>query len=483
MISYIKGRCILDAMPTRGWLLIYASVLLFLPLGWFSKENAGLLPLFLLVIELTFFRFVTSQKRQRIGLYLFYTLFLALPALLALIYIFQYAGNFHGGYSNRHFTLAERLLTEPRVIWLYIRMILLPAPSVFGLFHDDISISTTLTNPATTLVALIGLAGLFVMALASINRAPILAFGLLFFLAGHLMESTFIPLELMFEHRNYLPSIGLLLPLFYYLACAGEAGKYKKSRLALMSLFILLFALQTHFRAWQWSDNVRLYLTDVQYHPNSARANYEAGKVYGQRLESGQGDPQINYREAIKYFERNTNLRNNTTSGLFGSILASIDSGHKIQAVWIDELEYRLNTQPLEQVNLLWLEKMNNCVVRGKCPKEDMQLPRLLKAVIGYSKASAKNKSMSYAILAKYTYQVEGDRPGAVEFARKAVSIMPSNLYHRLNLVKYLIWAGHLNEAQKTLLTTKRIDIYNQHTTEINRLLESLNKKSNSHKR
>jgi hypothetical protein len=36
--------------------------------------------------------------------------------------------------------------------------------------------------------------------------------------------------------------------------------------------------------------------------------------------------------------------------------------------------------------------------------------------------------------------------------------------------------AGNLDEAQKTLLTTKRFDVYNQHATEINRLLESLNK-------
>jgi tetratricopeptide (TPR) repeat protein len=145
--------------------------------------------------------------------------------------------------------------------------------------------------------------------------------------------------------------------------------------------------------------------------------------------------------------------------------------------VWIDELEYRLNTQPLEQVNLLWLEKMNNCVVRGKCPKEDMQLPRLLKAVIGYSKANAKNKSMSYAILAKYTYQVEGDRPGAVEFARKAVSIMPSNLYHRLNLVKYLIGADHLFEAKKALESVEKLDIYGNHTAEIAKLNKTLENK------
>ena len=213
-------------------------------------------------------------------------------------------------------------------------------------------LSISLTEPITTIPALIGLIGLFTVAVISVNRAPILAFGLLFFFAGHLMESTFIPLELAFEHRNYLPSIGLLMPLFYYLGFGGEPSKYAGIRTGLMMLIILLFALQTHLRARTWSNNVQLYLTNVHFHPNSPRANYEAGKIFGQRLERGQGNPQINYQEAIKYFERTTALRDNTTSGLFGSILASIDSGHKIKPAWIDELDHRLSNQPLEQVNL-----------------------------------------------------------------------------------------------------------------------------------
>jgi hypothetical protein len=294
MLSYINGRMALVISPLKGWLLMAASIFLFLPLAWYSKENGILLPVFLFIIEVTIFRFRGLEGQQRIGLYLFHLLFVVLPSILALIYIFQHAAMFQAGYGNRHFNMEERLLTEPRVLWLYIRMILLPTPSAFGLFHDDISASTSLTQPVSTLPALIGLAGLFIFALVSIKRAPILAFGLLFFFAGHLMESTFIPLELAFEHRNYLPSIGLILPLFYYLGSSAATEKYIKARITVGAIFITLLALQTHLRAWTWSDDVRLYLTEVQYHPDSPRANYEAGKVYGQRLERKQGNPQIN---------------------------------------------------------------------------------------------------------------------------------------------------------------------------------------------
>ena len=477
MLSYIKGRTSLDATPLKGWLLMAASIFIFLPLAWYSKENGALLPLFLFIVELTIFRFSCFESRQRKGLYLFHTLFVLLPSLLALIYILQHAGMFQAGYDNRHFNMMERLLTESRVMWLYIRMILLPIPSAFGLFHDDIAVSISLTEPASTIPALVGLIGLFTIAVISIKRAPILAFGLLFFFAGHLMESTFIALELAFEHRNYLPSIGLLLPLFFYLGYGGEPSKYTRMRIALMVIIILLFAMQTHLRAQTWSNNVQLYLMNVQFHPNSPRANYEAGKIFGQLLERGQGNPQVNYQQAIKYFERTTALRNNTTSGLFGSILASIDSGHAIKPEWIDELAHRLANQPLEQVNLLWLDKLTECVSKGKCHKEDLQLPRLLTAAIGYENVTNKNKSILYAILAKYAYKVEKNSEMVIKMASKAVSIMPSNLNHRLNLVKYLIWSGDLIEAKKALEATARTDINGQHTAEIARLKKALEMK------
>jgi tetratricopeptide (TPR) repeat protein len=158
------------------------------------------------------------------------------------------------------------------------------------------------------------------------------------------------------------------------------------------------------------------------------------------------------------------------TSGLFGSILASIDSGHEIKPEWIDELAYRLANQPLEQVNLLWLSKQTDCISSGKCPKEDIQIPRLLNAAIGYKYATRKNKSLLYTVLAKYAYMIEKDRSMTIEMARKAVSVMPSNLYHRLNLVKYLMWSGDYLEAKKALDETIKIDIHNQHTAEISRL-------------
>ena len=152
MIAYISGRRMLDDRPVAGFGLIVSAIVLFLPLAWFSKENGALLPVFLFLVELIFFRFRTNNPLHRKLLLLFYLLVLALPAVFAMYYIYSHPGYFHGSYFSKYYTMTERLLTEMRVLWHYLRMILLPSPSVYGLYLDDIALSTGLLNPESTLL-------------------------------------------------------------------------------------------------------------------------------------------------------------------------------------------------------------------------------------------------------------------------------------------------------------------------------------------
>ncbi len=48
------------------------------------------------------------------------------------------------------------------------------------------------------------------------RRRPLLAFGLVFFYTGHLVESGILMLETVFEHRLYLPSVGFYLALVVF---------------------------------------------------------------------------------------------------------------------------------------------------------------------------------------------------------------------------------------------------------------------------
>ncbi|MCZ7654258.1 MAG: hypothetical protein M5R42_08160 [Rhodocyclaceae bacterium] len=115
------------------------------------------------------------------------------------------------GYALRDFSAVERMLTEGRVLWFYLGLILFPRLEALGLYHDDIAVSTGLIAPWTTLLALVGLFGLIWLAWRLRLRMPLTAFGLAWFLIGHGLESTFLPLEIAHEHRNYVPLFGILL--------------------------------------------------------------------------------------------------------------------------------------------------------------------------------------------------------------------------------------------------------------------------------
>ena len=176
-----------------------------------SKENAVLLPAAIVLMEFTFYRDL-SQARVRRRLRLVVTGVGALVLLAgACVFI---DGSLLGvlNYGNRLFTPAERLLTEPRVVLFYLSQIFWPAPGRLSLVHD-VEWSRGLLDPWTTLPAVLGIAGLVVLGLSQVRKRPMLSFAVLFFLLNHVIESSLIGLELVYEHRNYLPSLFLFVPV------------------------------------------------------------------------------------------------------------------------------------------------------------------------------------------------------------------------------------------------------------------------------
>jgi hypothetical protein len=197
--------------PGGGWLVISVP-LLWLPLAALAKESGVLLLAYTGVIECLFFRFAgCGAARARLaGLYL-------LPLLVALA-LLPLRGEealqwLDGQFAARLFTCTERLWTELRVVALYAYATVLPLPFQFGFYHDDLPLSHGPLDPPTTLAAGLFLASLLLLALGFRQGRPLVAFGILWFLCGHSLEAGPLPLEIMYEHRNYLPGAGLLLAL------------------------------------------------------------------------------------------------------------------------------------------------------------------------------------------------------------------------------------------------------------------------------
>ena len=135
-----------------------------------------------------------------------------------------------------------------------------------SLFHDDYPV----TQGIDAITLLLG--GLLLLACWSIwalrRRAPVVAFGLSWFLICHLMESTIFPLELVFEHRNYMALAGLvLLPVY-----AVARFPVMKQVAMILPLVVLVMLFMTRTRAAEWGDPVLFHTMAINDHPLSGRA-------------------------------------------------------------------------------------------------------------------------------------------------------------------------------------------------------------------
>lgn len=239
-------------------------------LATLCKETGALTPLLAVVINVTLLRprlveLPTSPRRlMRWGA--------GLPVLLLIVAI-AYRWDALTGYGIREFSMAERMLTQPRVLTDYLYRILIPHLNGTGIYHDDLVISRSLLDPPQTLACLLLIASLLATAITMHRRWPLAAFALLWFFAGHVTESTVFPLEMYFEHRNYLPMIG---PLFALACIAIEAssGRHRWAGIA-AAAWVGYAALLTHVQAPIWGNTAKLATTWMVEKPMSPRVAQE----------------------------------------------------------------------------------------------------------------------------------------------------------------------------------------------------------------
>ncbi|MEK6195728.1 MAG: hypothetical protein N2F24_16055, partial [Deltaproteobacteria bacterium] len=210
LACYVNAR-LAASVKSRG--LFYAGFGAMVLCAFLSKENSYMLPAAVLLVEWVFFS-------PDLPLKIIYRLrwYHWLAIILLIVIVLPLAGQRWAGIVNtgdfRFFTWDERLLTQSRVVLYYITLLLLPLPGRMN-FDYDFPLSYSLLSPSTTFVAVILLAIPLVWSLFRRKEQPLVAFGILWFFLNLAIESTVIPLELVFEHRLYLPSVG------FYLACLG----------------------------------------------------------------------------------------------------------------------------------------------------------------------------------------------------------------------------------------------------------------------
>lgn len=382
LVLYLYGRqYLLDGNRVGMW-AIGIAVFVMTPLAALCKENGALLPVLILAAEAILLRWTTAKTEHRRALFMVVGLSAILPIILGLAYLLKHPDVIFTGYSWRNFTLAERMMTEARVMWFYLQMIVLPSMTEMGLHHDDIPISRGLFLPWTTLPAIGGVLLLVTGGFALRNKQPMIAFGIAFFFVGHALESTIFPLELAFEHRNYLPMFGILLPLAYYVLNPKLHLPSVRARRAVFLMLLVLFTGLTASRAQQWGNALLMRTMEVERHPRSVRAHTDLASLYDHLPPTSQMDAINLYDKARFHYRQAADVEPSSISGLIGLLAVNAERKLAIDEILLETLEQRLATVPFGPPNKNTLIGLARCIASGECTVGAEKIERIYRAAL-----------------------------------------------------------------------------------------------------
>lgn len=259
----------------RAGLLAASAASGLLALG--SKEIAATLPAFLFLYEWFFFRDLDRRWLRRHP----HWLLLIVAATVSIGFMYIRTGDpvayVSGGYpAEGGVTALQRLMTQFRVVCEYMWLLAWPSPDRLNL-DRDVTFSHALLDPPATILSLGLIVLLLAAAVALARRQRMSSFAILWFFGNLAIESSFIRLETMFEHRTYLPSV---MPA---IALAGWAAGRLSRRWAAVALPVVLACLWSGW-TWQrcqvWGDPVALWQDCVRKSPAKARPYNNLGGTY-----------------------------------------------------------------------------------------------------------------------------------------------------------------------------------------------------------
>lgn len=434
--------------------------------GVLAKETAIMLPAYALALEVFLFRFEADRDRRfLLGLHAglatagVMAACWLLPAFLAM------------PWDHRAFTLPERLLTEAGVLWQYARWILLPDLMTMGLYHDDWPISRSLVDPPGTAVAVAAWVAVFALLVRLARRPSIFGLGLSWYLLGHMLTATVLPLELVFEHRNYFASIGLCLCV---VAIVGRAWRLPRARnwlLLAVGVWGFSQAAATAIRSGEWSDPLRHAQAEAVRNPGSPRAQYQFGSELLKHV--GQDVGGEAWREAVERFELAAGLPGASALPLQALLVTHSSTRQALRDEWWEGLKTHVRERRLDYQTVAALQRLSQCQVEGACRFPDQQLAEVFAIAANREPQDAEVLTV-YAHLAALRWN---DQALALELLRRARELDPANVVRWYQEGQTLALQGRHAEARIALEQMRRLDRLGLRRTEIaslERLIEEL---------
>ena len=390
LIGYVAGRKRAAIGQQRGVWMAAASIVGGTALASLCKANGALLPLLAWLLDAILLAPRQAMEHSRVAKVFRWTrrCVLVFPGLLLLaaLLVVGVRGFVDEIAMARPWTTGERLLTQARVVVDYLHLLWSPRPYSHGLFNDGIAVSHGVLSPPSTLACLLLLAVLAGGAFASWRRLPILSASILFFLAAHLMESSVVPLELYFEHRNYVPALLMFWPLGWWLAGAWGSQPHQGLtwvRKTLCFVLPMLLAALTFLRADLWGNVADQALLWVQRNPDSPRAQAYAAQTEARRGHAVQAIARM--ETALAKYPHEVQLAANLIDArcMTGGV-AEED---------VRTMSAALTSNRVGNLAFGWLSGKLDGLSAGKPPCRGLELPTLERLV----EALAKNPGMASA--------------------------------------------------------------------------------------
>ena len=427
-----------------------------LALSALSKESGLLFAPLLLWIEIWVFRFRIDGQPARllgidarrgtyalVGLAVLYVAFFKLPQMLG-----------PGAFANRDFTPVERGMTQARVVLFYMRMFVLPRNDQLSLYHDDVEISHGLWDPPATAFSLAALAVVTAVSWALRRRVPELMFGWGWFLIAHALESTVFPLELVYEHRNYFATIGLLmvLPL---LLMRLEVPRVRRIFSALLIAYLSLLAFVAHERAIRWSNPVDWIVLEAANHPRSPRANYDLARVY-MVLMNQSGDDRFGAM-ADEALARSIQAYLPGVLPLIAKMQLAYFRQREPDADLAAQVLNALKHWPYRNVTTATLGSVVECQVKQTCRLPDALALQMLTAPFENPTLRIDDRAELLKLQAQYRINKEGDLLAGEALIRKSLAVKdaPSS---RIMLAQSLAFQEKYNEGLTQLDKAEAMD-------------------------
>ncbi|MGH8645892.1 MAG: tetratricopeptide repeat protein, partial [Gammaproteobacteria bacterium] len=468
LLCYVLGRQNLVRRFALGVALLISVLLLWWPLGFLSKENGALLPLLALLVEMFFFRW-TGNSAVRKTLAVFFGIGLLLPAVTAAGILIVNPERIVAGYAYRDFTFIERLLTESRILFEYVSALLAPRGVSLGLYHDDYVVSSGLLSPPTTLISMLGWLGLLVITWRLRNHALcILLFGPVFFLAGHLLESTVFPLELYFEHRNYLPGYGIFFTLgLTAIVAAQSATRLRNALIMFMVALPVTYAIATANRVHTWSSLTTLIHTTQQSHPDSPRLLSDLAFWHAKY-----GD----LSEALSYLDKTVAINPKNASGVaLQRLYLHCAARTAAQAEDYKLLHKHLSFEKAPYVTTSFRAVADSVFSNG-CPGVDASRIAAIVSTWLERIDPAEHKREQW-VMRMYTAQLlahTGDLPKALRHLVVASKLLPDRSEPFFYKLSYYLKMGRLNDARDTLSEIRTRHWATAETEELDRHLQRI---------